>query len=155
MAGFQESSSAPSSPSHVYTFKFFIHSGVIIYGAIQFNGTELVWDEVNRNAAFSFLFSIEMVAQRGNSMFRLSSAFRDLHSTFRRHLVEQNETYWEHLRASFSLAGRMSLSCICLIIHGLLPPVLPRAGGDILLDASGDLLRRRRAGAEPQGSKNK
>ena len=93
-----------------------------------------------------------MATQPGKNMLGggfVTRHLNNIRTVFNRHLVEQNETYLQHLRASFSLAGKLGLSCLYLLIHGLLPPVAPRTGGDILLDASHDLVRRRRASPKP------
>ncbi len=59
------------------------------------------------------------------------------------HLVDNKQTYQEHLVDTFSFAARSLAAAIAFAIHGLWPSFLPTRGSSLIAQLNTELQRKR------------
>ena len=62
---------------------------------------------------------------------------------FTKHLDDNNQTYFEHIRDSWSYSFRSLKSSIYFFFHGLMPFTFEHAGGDEINELFADIINKR------------
>lgn len=50
------------------------------------------------------------------------------------HLQENNQSYFQHMKDAFSLAGKSFLATISFFVHGVFPMIFTHTGSDWICD---------------------
>lgn len=69
----------------------------------------------------------------------MTSFLSNVEHRLTRHLHENNQTYFEHLRDAWSYAGRSGLATIGFFVHGAFPFLFEHTGSGIIDGVNGDI----------------